>query len=46
MAQKEYPQPGDWYSEVNLIVNEFELNISDEIIKNMPEYAKHMCCWP
>ena len=37
MAQKEDPKPGDWYSEVKLIVNEFELNISDEIMKNMPE---------
>ena len=37
MAQKEYPKPGDWYSEVKLIVNELELNISVEIIKNMQE---------
>ena len=37
MAQYENPKPGDWYSEVKLIVNKFEFNISDEIIKNMQE---------
>ena len=49
IAQKKYPKPGDWYSEVKLIVNEFELNISDKIIKNMPEnvfkkVVKHSTC--
>lgn len=36
MAQKEQPRRGDWYSEIQNIIEEFELNISEEDIKRTP----------
>ena len=36
MAQKEQPRKGDWYSETQDILEEFELNISEEEIKRTP----------
>ena len=36
MAQKKQPVKGDWYSEVQTIINKFELNISEEDIKKIP----------
>ena len=36
MAQKKQPRKGDWYSEVQSIIKEFELHISEEDIKQIP----------
>ena len=36
MAQKNQPRKGDWYSEVQSIITEFELHISEEDIKGIP----------
>ena len=32
LAQKNDPKQGDWYSEIKRILNEFELDLSDEAI--------------
>ena len=37
MAQKNQPRKGDWYSDVKKHLIEFEINMSEETIKNMPE---------
>ena len=37
MAQKSEPRKGDWYSDVKKYLIEFEMDISEENIKNMPE---------
>ena len=36
MAQKNQPRKGDWYSGVQSIIQEFDLNISEEDIKRTP----------
>ena len=36
MAQKKQPRKGDWYSEIQGIIKEFELNLSEEDIKRIP----------
>ena len=37
MAQKIDPKKGDWYSEVRDILKEYDIQMSDEEIKKMPE---------
>ena len=37
MAQKKEPKKGDWYSDVNIYMNEFKIDMSEEAIKQMPE---------
>ena len=34
-AQKENPKRGDWYSEVQSILNEFEIELSEAQIKDI-----------
>ena len=36
MAQKKHPKKGDWYSEIQCILKEFELNLCEEDIKRIP----------
>ena len=36
MAQKKQPRKGYWYSEVQNIIKEFEMNVSEEDIKQIP----------
>ena len=36
MAQKNQPRKGDWYSEVQNIIKDFEINITEEGIRRMP----------
>ena len=36
MALKKQPRKGDWYSEIQNILEEFELNMSEEEIKRTP----------
>ena len=37
MAQKKEPKKGDWYSDVNIYMNEFKIDMSEEAIKQMQE---------